>query len=429
MWKIDATSGNETTAACREEGMTAANTTMTDEIMSTDFDDPLDELLDPTHEDASPDEYPRLTNISTGFMYRAVVRAQDPAPPEYVTVPLPVRLEDPRSTVAVSQWNSLWESAQFRRRFFDEETLPAPLYKVADRGDLNVVFVPRTRSRYYEYAPLFHLLPKSALQRHGFPLLRCGDWPFSAQLTDIDAYLPADFETRLSRAWAGAVWRHLMPQYKSPISGFTKDDPIRLLAHNLDFWIPPVTEVIQDILRDFPEVDKGITPSPVHLQDGSVLEGTVAANPRMGGDVWRGEEEATDVVRWTVEAADADGRLRGILDAVRSHRCEDDFSSRWTGAREDFERKLYSKRSKVKVRFVELTDTIPVHGPETEVVGRMLCGDFLALLDERDRTVVVLLSSGVTKLTEVADIMGYHNHSAVSKRLDKIRQQAARFFG
>jgi hypothetical protein len=35
------------------------------------------------------------------------------------------------------------------------------------------------------------------------------------------------------------VWRHLMPG--SPLIGFTHRDPTRLLAHDLDFWIPPVT--------------------------------------------------------------------------------------------------------------------------------------------------------------------------------------------
>jgi hypothetical protein len=242
----------------------------------------------------------------------------------------------------------------------------------------------------------------------------------------VDRYLPVDFEARLSKAWASTVWRHLVPG--SSISGFTTSDPIRLLAHNLDFWIPPVTEVIQEELRSWPEVDHGIAEGPVPLEDGSVLEGAVAANPRAGSDVWRGEEEAADVVRWTVEQADADGRLRGILDAVRSNRVEDDFSQRWTYEREDFERKLYRKRSKIKVRFVELTDTIPVQGPETEIVDRVVCGDFLALLNESDREVVVLLYSGVTKLTEVANIMGYSNHSPVSKRLKRIREQAARFF-
>ena len=41
----------------------------------------------------------------------------------------------------------------------------------------------------------------------------------------------------------------------SPMSGFTEDDPIRLLAHNLDFWIPAVTEVVHETLEMFPTRD------------------------------------------------------------------------------------------------------------------------------------------------------------------------------
>jgi len=69
-----------------------------------------------------------------------------------------------------------------------------------------------------------------------------------------------------------------------------------------------------------------------------------------------------------------------------------------------------------------------VQGPETEILDRTVYGDFLTLLNERDREIVVLLYSGMTKLTEVADEMGYLNHSAVLKRLNRIREQAARFF-
>ena len=58
----------------------------------------------------------------------------------------------------------------------------------------------------------------------------------------------------------------------------------------------------------------------------------------------------------------------------------------------------------------------------------MVCADFMAMLDPRDRQIVVLLNSGVTRMTEVAGILGYANHSAVSKRLNRIRAQAERFF-
>jgi hypothetical protein len=96
----------------------------------------------------------------------------------------------------------------------------------------------------------------------------------------VDRDLPADFEARLSRAWASAVWRHLIPA--SPLRSFSASDPIRLLAHNLDFWLPPVTAVIEDILRELPVVDDGVVEGPVPLEDGTILEGAVAVSARMG---------------------------------------------------------------------------------------------------------------------------------------------------
>jgi len=98
------------------------------------------------------------------------------------------------------------------------------LRKVADQGDVNVVFVPRTATRYYEYSPLFHLLSRSQAERHGLPLLRAGQWPFLAEAgQQVDRDLTADFQARLSRAWASAVWRHLIPG--SPLRGFSASGP------------------------------------------------------------------------------------------------------------------------------------------------------------------------------------------------------------
>lgn len=375
--------------------------------------------------DATPEMFPYLRNLSAAFMYGAVVRPLEPDPPEYVTLPI----ERPSTTelqLALSQWNTLWEAGQFRRRFFDMDDLPEPLATIADLGDVNVTFVPRTRSRFFEYEPLVHLLPRQVLDRFGLPLLRRGHWPYTYDHGGVDDFLPDDFAARLERAWAWTVWPHLVSGSK--MRAFSADDPIRLLAHNLDFWVPAVTAAIQDRLRDFPEIDNGKTLGPVVLEDGSVLDGAVVGHPRAGGAVWVGEEDARDAVAETVGAADQTGRLRGILDAVRSHRVEDDFSDQWSYAREDFERQLHGKRRKVKVAFVELTDTIPVQGPESEVLGTMITNDFLALLDTRNRQIVVLLNSGVTSKTEIAERLGYANHSAVSKRLVQIRKKAQAYF-
>lgn len=89
------------------------------------------------------DQYPRLWNISAGMVYERVIRALEPSPPEYVTVLLPPwGRRDIELSLAITDWNLLWEAAQFRRRIFSEEQLPYPLRDIADRGDVNVVFVP-----------------------------------------------------------------------------------------------------------------------------------------------------------------------------------------------------------------------------------------------------------------------------------------------
>jgi hypothetical protein len=383
-----------------------------------------DEVFLPESE-AAPEEFPKLTNLSAGFLFGGVVRPTNPSASEYVTLPRAAS-SSPEAVVEIGQWNMLWEAAQFRRRFFDIDELPKPMARIAELGDVNVTFVPRTQSRYFEYAPLLHLLPQRVLTMFGLPLLRGGQWPFMADFSRIDEFLADDFEHRLARAWAWTVWPHLISGSK--MKAFSDNDPIRLLAHNLDFWVPAVTSTIQTRLREFPEVDKGKTPGPVILEDGSVLPEALAGNPRMGGPVWLGEIDAREALVETVEEADGTGRLREILDAVRSNRVEDDFSSVWSYEREDFERKLYGKRRKIGVRFVELPGTTPVQSPESEVIGNLVTNDFLALLDTKNRQIVVLLNSGMTSKTEIAQVLGYANHSGVSKRLTQIRKAAETFF-
>jgi hypothetical protein len=62
------------------------------------------------------------------------------------------------------------------------------------------------------------------------------------------------------------------------------------------------------------------------------------------------------------------------------------------------------------------------------VLGHLVTSDFLAMLDARNRQIVVLLQSGMTSKTEIADVLGYANHSAISKRLVQIRRAAEAHF-
>lgn len=382
--------------------------------------DPQDDRLQ-SDDLTTPEWYPALNNLSAGHLFRRTLRATDPTDVEYVTV-TQRRVKD---QVAIAQWNMHWEAAQFRRYLFDEDDLPAWMAKIADQGEQNVMFLPRTDSRYYELAPLYHLLSKATIERHGLPVISRGIWPVLIG-NGVEDILPDDTPSRLAKAWGSTIWRHLMPG--SRMLGFTKDDPIRLLAHNLDFWIPPVTQVIQQRLNELPQSPRGKKPvdKPALLEDGSALSGARITRPRMGSPIWVGEDDAQQARLDVIEAADQTGSLRGILDAVRSNRIEDDFSNYWTYAKEDFERKLHHKRVKAKVTFVELTHAPPLHGPETEVIGNVTCNDFLAILSPQDRRIVILLASGHSKLTDIAQILGYANHSPVSKRLAAIRKVAAK---
>jgi hypothetical protein len=130
--------------------------------------------------DVTAENYPRMRNISVGFLARRVVRPVEPTRPEYVTLPLEQRISNAGALSAIAKWNLLWEAAQFRRRFFDDDDddgLPPSVAELADQGDVNLTLVPRTATRYYEYAPLYHLLSRSQLERHGLPLVGTGIWP------------------------------------------------------------------------------------------------------------------------------------------------------------------------------------------------------------------------------------------------------------
>lgn len=216
---------------------------------------------------------------------------------------------------------------------------------------------------------------------------------------------------------------------RGTLNKYSDSDPLKILAHNLDFWLPYANQVIEDILRTFPRVDFEDTKQKELIKKAkkSMPSDLVIDRPLKGGVVWQGEEEAWDITKRIFEKADSNGRLRAIIDAVRSNRIEDGFSSQWSYEREDFERKLYKKRSKIKVCFVELSDTIPVQGPESEVHENLMWEDFLALLDTKERRIVVLLRNGITKVGEVSKILGYANHSPVSKALSKIREKALVF--
>jgi len=376
-----------------------------------------------------PEAFPEFTHFPVGALYTCVPVPSGPQPaPEYVYVPDPQLGRDKDALAyhgAISEWNLLWEAGVLRHGIAE---LHPRLHFLRNYAGRNITLLPRDEANYMACEPLYHLLSKPALDRFGLPPVSRGAFPPSAsRLTEF----PADTERRLSRAFAHHVWPLLCSG--SPLEAFERDESISLLAHNLDFWIPYAHEFVHEQLQRLPRypVEKLETAQRRQMRrlKKDVPPGVAVETPRLGGILWLGRDEAWEATRAIVDLADERGKLRAILDAIRSHRVVDDFSSRWSYAKEDFERRLYRKRAKTRVTFVELDETIPCHGPEAEVEADLLWEDFFAVLNAKERQVVVCLRSGVTQVGEIAKEIGYANHSPVSKKLAAIRRKAALLLG
>lgn len=384
-----------------------------------------------TREELAPDRYPELGTLSSAFVYQFIPVAKRPDPPEVVFLPTrnTNRLE---ITGVLASWNHFWEAGQYRKEIFKTDCfldgLPELIEWVENLPEANIYLVADSKTKFDAYSPLYHLLPKRLLDRHGLPALKRGLWPRNMAGAWTDEILPTDFPQRLSRALAEHVWSYL--ESGSGMRAFSSSDSLVLLSHDLDFWLPHAVTMMEGRMREFdrvepetPEQRRIIEEAKQHECDPDVD----FARPRKGGILWMGEEEAKCATEEMVNAADKNGCLRGIIDAIRSNRVVDDFSPRWSFAREDFERKLYSRRAKVRVSFVELKDTLPVHSPRSEYTDKLLWQDFSALLDRRERHVVVCLRNGVTKLGDIAAQLGYATHSPISKALARVRKKAQEF--
>lgn len=123
-----------------------------------------------------------------------------------------------------------------------------------------------------------------------------------------------------------------------------------------------------------------------------------------------------------------------ILDVVREMPCDEDYEPWDTNARKDFLRKWYHTRSK-RVQTVSLEDLMeadedgsifylpdPTQNVEDYVIAKDFAERFLATLPERDRQITLLRQDGYS-YAEIADRLGYKNHSGVIKRMEVVKKK------
>ena len=209
-------------------------------------------------EDVEPARFPELFTLSPAFFYPFVPVAKKPSTPEVVFVPSSIgpHLE---LTGLLASWNFLWEAGQYRKETYThiegEESLQITRW-IERLKETNVYLFADSPSKYFAYAPLYHPLPKRILDRYKLPALRGPLWPMSGWWTE--ELLPADFTQRLSRAFAAHVWKYI--DGGSGLAAYSEREPLAVLSHNLDFWLPCAITVTEGVMGTFervePETDK-----------------------------------------------------------------------------------------------------------------------------------------------------------------------------
>lgn len=390
-----------------------------------------DDELPWTHD---PAEFPTCRAISTGMLFRrrVLVYHGEAAKLEFVSVPMPA-LADWQAWAEtynrMNDWNCQWEGGPYRAFDLDDLTPPLAFLRKMEASpskgpESDIILLPSYPNDIYEkWAPLYHLLPRSMLKRHGLPVIARGAWPVVGGAWTVGKVTASNSDA-LARAFAEHLWAHGLGPAGSPLGAFSRRESLVLLSHDLGYWRPHMEKLVRSTCRSLGRVRREDGDSdPESIPE---TEKVSYELPTFGCELWTGEAEASEVTRELIDTADEHGRLRAVMDAVRSHRVQDDFSQRWSFAREDFERKLYRKRCKTRVSFVEFNDSLPFHDGNADLDGNLLYRDLLSVVDPKDRHVIVCLHSGLTNLSDIASELGYANHSPVSKALDRIRKRAQR---
>jgi len=402
-----------------------------------DLEKELTQELLAKSEDLMPEVFPHLGNLSAAFFNQFVYRPKERTLPEFAYIRFDPNkpaedISNEDSPLAIegmaAQWNMLWESAHLRGDLFRSK-LPKRFRWLSRVKNANLYLLPDTGAGKYEvFQPLYQLIPRGTLAFHKLPPIKRPVWPPLMYHHLLHPLFSKDFDRKASIAFAHHIWPLLCSG--SPIRSFRDSEPLTLLAHNLNFWLPFIYKVAENRLQSHGRAsfDDARQRALYMKHKDRCPKSMTLLRPLRGGVIWEGEQDAWEATKELVDLADSHGQLRGIIDAIKSNRVEDDFSHRWSYAKEDFERHLYRKRAKIRVHFVEIDNAVPVHAPTSELDENILWEDFIALCDRKERRVVVFLKKGVTKVGEISKILGYANHSPVSKTLASIQRKAKKYF-
>lgn len=271
--------------------------------------------------------------------------------------------------------------------------------------------------------PIFYRIPKVVLEIRGKELLKIPRTVISAFVdNEIISFVNSDvFMNGLINCVAYMVWPHLGVSPKMEV--YSNYDPAWQFAYTLPIWVRGFMDYggmldsksLYDFSMDFP---------PFTLPYLSM-------------------EEATKQFAEIVPQVMQQYKIDEILDIAKSHRCFEDFDERWESNQKiDFFRQWYHTRTKYE--YISLDEYIaeglqynsnfqwePADTgllTEDSITSKLVVEQFTETLSEKDMQILKLRLEGYTQ-KEIAEMLGYKTHSAVTKRIKAIGEAYEKFTG
>ena len=269
-----------------------------------------------------------------------------------------------------------------------------------------------------EYIPAYYFFPKEALAtvRRELQELPRNPWFIFRDRKAIEVVESDLFLELMMDGFAQLAWPHM--GMKTEMEIFSGYDPAYRSAHNCSMWIQTMVAL-------------GIIPT---------VEELVRQVRLFDYFDWTPAEDVYWEMRKVVRATMHRYNLNATLDAVKQMRCFEDFDNCYSSKKEDMRRKWYHTRTKHPMVLSEdIQASIGekeggfTHEAEDEaewiendIINRVDGQRFLQMLDEKNRKILLLRYQGWT-LQEIADELGYANHSGVLKRINKIGEAYQQF--
>lgn len=331
--------------------------------------------------------------------------------------------------IHVATWNRRYRAGFFKSAA-EVDFVLSKVPGLRERENPNVFVVPSLHGYTELHRMLASVVPERILRRHGLRKECATAW-LGPIWKDVHPAIAQKKAKASSEAFIEYLWPRLVRRRGLRLE-FSATSPIRLLAADIPFWMNRLYRLALDrweSLGPTKHEDEEWKSLDVLWEElrkqvpEEELKKVTLSRPYLGGTLWLPEDqkECDAVVDDLVDGGGCLESLEPVLEVLNSHRAHEDFSSRYSWVKEDFERSFYSKRSKIRVSLLETVDDLPAWtAPQPDGFENVLFRDILSFLGAKEQHLVIALRHGKT-VSQIAQDRGLSGHGAVSRQVKRLK--------